>query len=145
MQFFDLSRQFKLSDILTPNKTLQELSAQEWFLAKIRVEHDCISDTEVIEGQVIIQSNENIQIEMEWLIQDSGYDLQVLFKGVETEVNEETLVVVKGAKLVDEQQQLLSSQALSLWIDGTLLPLLPNIGREIKSRLNLWDYVEYDG
>ncbi|HAA06273.1 MULTISPECIES: hypothetical protein [Acinetobacter] len=145
MQFFDLSRQFKLSDILTPNKTLQELSAQEWFLAKIRVEHDCISDTEVIEGQVIIQSNENIQIEMEWLIQDSGYDLQVLFKGVETEVNEETLVVVKGAKLVDEQQQLLSSQALSLWIDGTLLPLLPNIRREIKSRLNLWDYVEYDG
>jgi hypothetical protein len=82
---------------------------------------------------------------MEWLIQDSGYDLQVLFKGVETEVNEETLVVVKGAKLVDEQQQLLSSQALSLWIDGTLLPLLPNIRREIKSRLNLWDYVEYDG
>lgn len=80
MQFFDLSRQFKLSDILTPNKTLQELSAQEWFLAKIRVEHDCISDTEVIEGQAIIQSNENIQIEMEWLIQDSGYDLQVLFK-----------------------------------------------------------------
>ncbi|MEN8426251.1 hypothetical protein ABFO79_06310 [Acinetobacter schindleri] len=145
MQFFDLSRQFKLSDILTPNKTLQELSAQEWFLAKIRVEHDCISDTEVIEGQVIIQSNENIQIEMEWLIQDSGYDLQVLFKGVETEVNEETLVVVKGAKLIDEQQQLLSSQALSLWIDGTLLPLLPNIRREIKSRLNLWDYVEYDG
>ena len=145
MQFFDLSRQFKLNDILTPNKTLQELSAQEWFLAKIRVEHDCISDTEVIEGQVIIQSNENIQIELEWLIQDSGYDLQVLFKGVETEVNEETLVVVKGAKLVDEQQQLLSSQALSLWIDGTLLPLLPNIRREIKSRLNLWDYVEYDG
>jgi len=145
MQFFDLSRQFKLSDILTPNKTLQELSAQEWFLAKIRVEHDFISDTEVIEGQAIIQSNENIQIELEWLIQDSRYDLQVLFKGVETEVNEETLVVVKGAKLVDEQQQLLSSQALSLWIDGTLLPLLPNIRREIKSRLNLWDYVEYDG
>ena len=98
----------------------------------------------MIEGQAIIQSNENIQIELEWLIQDSGYDLQVLFKGVETEVNEETLVVVKGAKLVDEQQQLLSSQALSLWIDGTLLPLLPNIRREIKSRLNLWDYVEYD-
>lgn len=145
MQFFDLSRQFKLSDILTPNKTLQELSAQEWFLAKIRVEHDFISDTEVIEGQAIIQSNENIQIELEWLIQDSGYDLQVLFKGVGTEVNEETLVVVKGAKLVDEQQQLLSSQALSLWIDGTLLPLLPNIRRDIKSRLNLWDYVEYDG
>ncbi|ATO20418.1 hypothetical protein BS636_12460 [Acinetobacter sp. LoGeW2-3] len=145
MQFFDLSRQFKLSDILTPTKTLQELSGQEWFLAKIRVEHDCINDTEVVEGQAIIQSNENIQIELEWLIQDSGYDLQVLFKGIETDASEETLVVVKGAQLVDEQQQLLSSQALSLWIDGTLLPLLPNIRRDIKSRLNLWDYVEYDG
>ncbi|KGT46478.1 MULTISPECIES: hypothetical protein [Acinetobacter] len=145
MQFFDLSRQFKLSDILTPTKTLQELSGQEWFLAKIRVEHDCLSDNEIVEGQAIIQSNANIQIELEWLIQDSGHELQVMFKGVETEANEETLVVVKGAQLVDEQQQLLSSQALSLWIDGTLLPLLPNIRREIKSRLNLWDYVEYDG
>lgn len=28
---FDLSRQFKLSDILTPVKTLQDLSQQEWF------------------------------------------------------------------------------------------------------------------
>ncbi|WP_347455161.1 hypothetical protein [Acinetobacter thermotolerans] len=145
MQFFDLSRQFKLSDILTPTKTLQELSGQEWFLTKIRVEHDCLSDNEIVEGQAIIQSNANIQIELEWLIQDSGHELQVMFKGVETEANEETLVVVKGAQLVDEQQQLLSSQALSLWIDGTLLPLLPNIRREIKSRLNLWDYVEYDG
>ncbi len=145
MQFFDLSRQFKLSDILTPTKTLQELSGQEWFLAKIRVEHDCISDHDSIEGQAIIQSNKNIQIELEWLIQDSGYDLQVLFKGIETEANVETLVVVKGAQLVDEQQQLLSAQALSLWIDGILLPLLPNIRRDIKSCLNLWDYVEYDG
>jgi len=145
MQFFDLSRQFKLSDILTPTKTLKDLSGQEWFLAKIRVEHDCISDDDSIEGQAILRSNENIQVELEWLIQDSGYDLQVLFKGIETEADVETLVVVKGAQLVDEQQQLLSAQALSLWIDGVLLPLLPNIRRDIKSRLNLWDYVEYDG
>jgi hypothetical protein len=66
-------------------------------------------------------------------------------KGVETEASEETLVMVKGAQLVDEQQQLISAQALSLWIDGTLLPMLPNIRKEIKARLNLWDYVEYDG
>ena len=145
MQFFDLNRQFKLSDILTPTLTLNDLSQQEWFLAKIRVEHDCISDDEIVAGQAILKSNQNIQIELEWLIQDSGYDLQVLFKGIETEASEETLVTVKGAQLVDTQQQLLTAQALSLWIDGTLLPMLPNIRREIKSRLNLWDYVEYDG
>lgn len=52
--------------------------------------------------------------------------------------------MVKGVQLVDEQQQLISAQALSLWIDGTLLPMLPNIRKEIKARLNLWDYVEYD-
>jgi len=123
MQFFDLSRQFKLSDILTPVKTLQDLSHQEWFLAKVRVEHDCLSDSDLVEGQVVLKSNQNIQIELEWLIQDTGYELQVLFKGVETEA---------------------SAQALSLWIDGTLLPMLPNIRKEIKARLNLWDYVEYD-
>jgi len=145
MQFFDLSRQFKLSDILTPVKTLQDLSQQEWFLAKIRVEHDCLSDSDLVEGQVVLKSNQNIQVELEWLIQDTGYELQVLFKGVETETSEETLVIVKGAQLVDEQQQLISAQALSLWIDGTLLPMLPNIRKEIKARLNLWDYVEYDG
>lgn len=145
MQFFDLNRQFKLSDILTPTLTLNDLSQQEWFLAKIRVEHDCISEDEIVAGQAILKSNQNIQIELEWLIQDSGYDLQVLFKGIETEASEETLVTVKGAQLVDTQQQRLTAQALSLWIDGTLLPMLPNIRREIKSRLNLWDYVEYDG
>ncbi|WP_291358793.1 MULTISPECIES: hypothetical protein [Acinetobacter] len=145
MQFFDLSRQFKLSDILTPVKTLQDLSHQEWFLAKVRVEHDCLSDSDLVEGQVVLKSNQNIQVELEWLIQDTGYELQVLFKGVETETSEETLVIVKGAQLVDEQQQLISAQALSLWIDGTLLPMLPNIRKEIKARLNLWDYVEYDG
>ena len=52
---------------------------------------------------------------------------------------------MKGAQLVDAENQTLSSQALSLWIDGTLLPLMPNIRKEIKARLNLWDYVEYDG
>lgn len=144
MQFFDLNRSLKLNDILTPSKTLNELAQQEWHLAKIRVEHDCISDDEIVEGQVLLQSNENVQIEFEWLIHDTGHELQVLFKGIETEANQETLIVVKGAQLVDEQQHALSAQALGLWIDGTLLPMLPNIRREIKSRLNLWDYVDYD-
>jgi hypothetical protein len=52
--------------------------------------------------------------------------------------------MVKGAKIIDANQQVISAQALSLWIDGTLLPMLPNIRKEIKARLNLWDYVEYD-
>lgn len=145
MQFFDLSRQFKFSDILTPVKTLHDLSQQEWYLAKIRVEHDCLSESVTVEGQVVLKSNENIQLELEWLIQDNGYELQVLFKGVETEATDEAGIILKGAQLVDEQQQALSAQALSLWIDGSLLPMLPEIRREIKSRLNLWDYVEYDG
>lgn len=145
MQFFDLNRQFKLSDILTPTQNLAELSGQEWFLAKIRVDHDCIHDSEQIEGQVILKSNQNIQIELEWLIQDTGHELQVLFKGIETEVVNETLIVVKGAQLVDEKNQPLTAQALGLWIDGTLLHFLPQIRQEIKARLNLWDYVDYDG
>lgn len=145
MQFFDLSRQFNLSDILTPFKTLEDLGTQEWILSKIRVEHDCLSDNELIEGQAVLKSNQNIQIELEWLIQDTGHELQVLFKGIETAAETETFVVVKGAQLIDADQQKLSSQALSLWIDGTLLPLMPNIRKEIKARLNLWDYVEYDG
>jgi len=145
MQFFDLSRQFNLSDILTPYKTLNELGQQEWFLAKVRVEYDCLSDSETLEGQAVLKSSENIQLELEWIIQDTGAELQVLFKGIETEANEETLLLVKGAQIVDTEQKNISAQALSLWIDGTLLPMLPNIRREIKSRLNLWDYVEYDG
>lgn len=145
MQFFDLSRQFKFSDILTPVKTLHDLSQQEWYLAKIRVEHDCLSESVTVEGQVVLKSNENIQLELEWLIQDNGYELQVLFKGIETEATDEAGIILKGAQLVDEQQQALSAQALSLWIDGSLLPMLPEIRREIKARLNLWDYVEYDG
>ena len=111
----------------------------------MRVEHDCQSDSELIEGQAVLKSNQNVQLELEWLIQDTGFELQVLFKGIETEASEETLVMVKGAKLIDGDEQLISAQALSLWIDGTLLPMLPNIRKEIKARLNLWDYVEYDG
>ena len=145
MQFFDLSRQFNLSDILTPYKTLNELGHQEWFLAKVRVEYDCLSDSETLEGQAVLKSSENIQLELEWIIQDTGSELQVVFKGIETEANEETLLLVKGAQIIDSEQKNISAQALSLWIDGTLLPMLPNIRREIKSRLNLWDYVEYDG
>ncbi|NNH25974.1 hypothetical protein [Acinetobacter terrestris] len=145
MQFFDLSRQFNLSDILTPYKTLNELGHQEWFLAKVRVEYDCLSNSEILEGQAVLKSSENIQLELEWMIQDTGSELQVLFKGIETEANEQTLLLVKGVQIVDTERKNISAQALSLWLDGTLLPMLPNIRREIKSRLNLWDYVEYDG
>ena len=145
MQFFDLSRQFNLSDILTPYKTLNELGHQQWFLAKVRVEYDCLSDSETLEGQAVLKSSENIQLELEWMIQDTGSELQVLFKGIETEANEQTLLLVKGAQIVDAEQKKISAQALSLWVDDTLLPMLPDIRREIKSRLNLWDYVEYDG
>lgn len=145
MQFFDLSRQFNLSDILTPCKTLADLGQQQWFLSKVRVDHDCESDSEIIEGQAVLKSNENIQIELEWLIQDTGHELQVLFKGIETDESEQTLVTVKGAQLVDDQQQVISTQVLTLWIDGTLLAMMPDLRRQIKARLNLWDYVEYDG
>ena len=145
MQFFDLSRQFNLSDILTPFTTLSDLGHQEWFLSKVRVEHDCLSDNDMIEGQAVLKSNHNIQIELEWLIQDTGHELQLLFKGIETAASEETLVIVKGAQILNDANKKVSSQTLSLWIDGTLLPMLPNIRKEIKARLNLWDYVEYDG
>ncbi|WP_180058506.1 hypothetical protein [Acinetobacter sp. YH12227] len=145
MQFFDLSRQFNLSDILTPFTTLNELGGQDWFLAKVRVEYDCLNDNDNLEGQAVLKSSQNIQIELEWLIQDTGHELQLLFKGIETAANEETLVMVKGAQIVDEANQKISAQALSLWIDGTLLALLPNLRKDIKARLNLWDYVEYDG
>ncbi len=145
MQFFDLSRRFNLSDILTPFTTLSDLGHQEWFLSKVRVEHDCLSDNDMIEGQAVLKSNHNIQIELEWLIQDTGHELQLLFKGIETAASEETLMIVKGAQIVDDANKKVSSQTLSLWIDGTLLPMLPHIRKEIKARLNLWDYVEYDG
>ena len=63
MQFFDLSRQFNLNDILLPYKTLDDLGRQEWFLSKVRVEHNCLSESDLLEGQVVLKSNENIQIE----------------------------------------------------------------------------------
>ncbi len=144
MQFFDLSRQFNLNDILLPYKTLDDLGRQEWFLSKVRVEYNCLSESDLLEGQVVLKSNENIQIELEWLILDTGFELQVLFKGIETETNEETLLLVKGAQIIDVEQNKISAQALSLWLDSTLLPMLPKIRTEIKARLNLWDYVEYD-
>lgn len=145
MQFFDLSRQFNLSDILSPVQTLNDLEQQEWFLSKVRVEYDCLDDTDILEGQAVLKSNHHVQIELEWFIQDTGHELQVLFKGIETPANEETFIVIKGAQLLNSNRENLSSQALSLWIDGTLLPMLPSIRTEIKARLNLWDYVEYDG
>lgn len=144
MQFFDLNRQFNLNDILNPTLRLEELEQQDWFLSKVRVDHDCESDNEILEGQVVLKSTQNIQIELEWLIQDTGHELQVLFKGIETAINEETFVIVKGAQLIENSEQPLSSQALSLWIDGTLLTLLPQLRKDIKARLNLWDYVEYN-
>lgn len=145
MQFFDLSRTFNLNDMLIPVKTLNELSQQHWVLAKVRVDHDCLHDSERVEGQAVLRSNQNIQIELEWLIQDTGHALQVLFKGIETDVTDESLLLVKGANLVDDNQDQISAHALRLWIEGTLLTLLPNIRSQIKSRLNLWDYVEYEG
>ena len=145
MQFFDLSQKFKLNDILTPFKTLDDLKGQSWILSKIRVEYDCLIDNDILNGQAILKSSENIQIELEWKIIDTGHELQVLFKGIETSILDETLVFVKGAQLVNEHQQFISSQVLSLWIEGTLLPMLPSIRSDIKARLNLWDYIDYDG
>ena len=143
MQFFDLSRQFNLSNILSPTFTLQDLENQQWFLSKVRVDYDCEGESDLLEGQIILKSNHNVQIEFEWLIQDTGHESQVLFKGVETPTHQETLIIVKGAQLIDSNLEKLSAQQLSLWIDGYLLPMLPNIRKEIKARLNLWDYAEY--
>ena len=143
MQFFDLSRQFNLSNILSPTFTLSDLENQQWFLSKVRVDYDCEGESDLLEGQIILKSNHNVQIEFEWLIQDTGHELQVLFKGIETPTHQETLIIVKGAQLIVSNQEKLSAQQLSLWIDGYLLPMLPNIRKEIKARLNLWDYAEY--
>lgn len=144
MQFFDLHRQFNFNDLLTPNLTLQQLGGQDWCLAKVRVEHDCLSESPHLFGQAVLQSDQSIQIELDWVIHDTGHELQVLFKGVETQDFGASHLVVTGAQVVDEAQQVISVQALSLWLDGTLLPMLPNLRRDIKARLNLWDYVEYD-
>ena len=145
MQFFDLSQQFNLNNIIVPRKTLEDLKDQHWFLSKIRVEYDCIQEHHILQGQAVLKSNQNIEIELEWQIVDTGTKLHVLFKGIETSSNDETQIIVKGAQLIDHENNQLSAQALRLWIDGTLLPLLPHIRKEIKARLNVWDYVEYDG
>lgn len=63
MQFFDLSQKFNLDDILIPHHTLDELKMQEWFLSKVRVDHDCLSTNDFLEGQAILKSNKNIEIE----------------------------------------------------------------------------------
>jgi hypothetical protein len=144
MQFFDLNRQFDFNDLLTPNMTLTELGDQDWFLAKVRVEHDCLSESPHLFGQIVLQSNQSIQIELDWVIHDNGHELQVLFKGIESKDFGTSRLIVTGAQLVDEAQQVISAEALSLWLDGTLLPMLPHLRRDIKARLNLWDYVEYD-
>ena len=145
MQFFDLSTQFNLNDILVPRQTLADLKDQEWSLSKVRVEYDCIQEHDILQGQAVLKSNQNIEVELEWKIVDTGHELQVLFKGIETITLDETFVVVKGVQIIEENQCAITSQVLSLWIDGTLLPLLPHIRQDIKARLNLWDYVQYDG
>lgn len=144
MQFFDLNRQFNFNDLLTPNMTLAELGGQDWYLAKVRVEHDCIDESPNLLGQMVLQSDQSIQIELDWVIQDTGHQLQVLFKGIESKDFGASRLLVTGAQVVDDAQQVISAEALSLWLDGTLLPMLPNLRRDIKARLNLWDYVEYD-
>lgn len=143
MQFFDLSRQFNLDQMITPPKTLDELAQHDWFLSKIRIEYDCLEESDIVCGQAVLKSNHHIQIELDWVVQDTGHELQVLFKGIETESKDQNWIIVKGARLCDANQNILSTQALSLWLDGILLPLIPHIRREIKNCLNLWDYVEY--
>ncbi|WOE32264.1 MULTISPECIES: hypothetical protein [unclassified Acinetobacter] len=145
MQFFDLHRQLNLSDIITPFLTLKELEQQVWFLAKIRVEYDCLIDSEYLKGQAVLKSNHDIQIELDWLLHDTGQELQILFIGIETPAHSDTSIIIKGAQLIGTDQQILSTMAFNLWIEGTLLPMLPNIRKDIKARLNLWDYVQYDG
>ncbi len=143
MQFFDLSQSFHLNDIFIPKMTLDNLSGQNWILAKIRTEHDCLQETSPLQGQVVLKSNQNIFIELSWKIEDTGHALHVLFKGIETQEQDETLILVQGATLLDENEDKISTQALMLWLDGTLLPMLPNLRQAVKTYLNLWDYVEY--
>ena len=75
MQFFDLSQQFNLSlsNILVPRKTLDDLKEQHWFLSKVRVEYNCIQEHDILQGQVVLKSNQNIEIELEWQIVDTGH------------------------------------------------------------------------
>ena len=149
MQFFDLNRQFNLNDLLIPRQTLAQLAQQEWYLSKVRVEYDCLTEqaSDVMQGQVILQSNQNIQIELDWILHDTGQELNLLFLGIDTEVEENSTaqhyIIVKGAEIVDQNQKKLSSHALCLWLDGTLFSLLPHLRQAVKSRLNLWNYVTY--
>lgn len=144
MQFFDLSRQFNLDQIITPSYNLDEIAQQDWFLAKVRVEYDCLNASDSVAGQVVLKSNCNVEVELAWIIRDTGHELRVLFEGIETQSTTHSGVMVKGARLYDVNQKALSAQALSLWIDGTLLPMIPHLRREIKACLNLWDYIEYN-
>lgn len=144
MQFFDLNHQFPRDAHCPPIFTLEELNKHHWFLAKVRVEYNCLSKQELVSGQAVLQSNHNLQIELDWVIHDTGHELQVLFKGIETNEYGASRLLVTGAQLVDQQQHLVSVQALSLWIDSSLLSMLPKLRRDIKSYLGLWDYVEYD-
>ena len=144
MQFFDLSRQFNLDQIITPSYNLDEIAQQDWFLAKVRVEYDCLNASDSAAGQVVLKSNCNVEVELAWIIRDTGHELRVLFEGIETQSTTHSGVMVKGARLYDVNQKALSAQALSLWIDGTLLPMIPHLRREIKACLNLWDYIEYN-
>lgn len=144
MQFFDLSRQFDLDEIITPSYNLDELAQQNWFLAKVRVEHDCLNASDSVAGQAVLKSNRNVEVELAWIIRDTGHELRVLFEGIETQITDHSGVIVKGARLCDVNQNALSAQALTLWIEGTLLPMIPHLRREIKACLNLWDYIEYN-
>ena len=64
---------------------------------------------------------------------DTGYELQILFKGIEDYRNEHVIVTVKGAQLVELSGELVTSQALALWIEGTLLIKLPHIRLKLKA------------
>lgn len=148
MQFFDLNRQFNLNDLLIPRQTLAQLSEQEWYLSKVRVEYDCLStcESDIMQGQAVLQSNQNIQIELDWILHDNQQELKILFLGIDTEIEQhhpQHFIVIKGAEIVDEDQKKLSVHALCLWLDGTLFKLLPQLRQTVKSRLNLWDYVTY--
>lgn len=143
MHFFDLSENSTRTHYPTA-MTLQQLSEQDWYLAKVRVEYDCIDTESGTQGQVVLRSDANIELELAWQIIDTGHELQVIFQGIESHVKCSSYAVVKGTQLIDHSANVLSTAALSLWIDGILLPMLPNLRSEIKARLNLWDYVEYD-
>lgn len=142
MQFFDLSHQFKLDDLLPSQFTLKALSEQHWQLAKIRVEHDCLKDQEQLEGQIILMSNQQVYIELDWQLQDTGSKINLVYPALATQ-QENKGIWVKGAQLIDHEQEAVSNSALKLWLDGTLSTMHAEIEQRIKAYLNIWDYVEY--